>query len=179
MHGLLIYAAFAAAMLLAPMLGIWPTLRRGRAFNAAWRIDMPDPATTYGERWLSVYAQEIVEWWAAWAVALIVAAPAAYLLDQAVPMLGAVAIVVAQLIWLWRTTPPGRRQLEYLGWAATWVWAQRTGVDQGRFDSFVERMAYLVFAEIPLEHRIAAVRRRLPIARLLVTLLTLNIRRAV
>lgn len=178
MTGLLIYLAFAGAMLLAPIAGVWPILKRGRAFNGAWRIAMPDPTEIYGERWRSVYAQEIVEWWAAWFVALVVASPAAWMLDRFAPFLGVAAIVIAQVAWLWRTTPPGRRQLEYLGWAAEWVHAQRNGIDLGRFDSFVERMAYRVFAEIPLEQRIAAVRRRLPIARALVTVLALNIRRA-
>lgn len=181
MTGLTIYLAIAGAWLLAPVLGLWPPLHRGRAFNSAWSIAMPDPAKHYGSHWKAVYVQELVEWWCSWAAALVAMVPVAWFLSAAfapqLPWGGTIiALIVAPIAWCWRNTDWGRRQLEYIGWAAEWVQLGRMGLRQGPLRDFAARMSYRVLAETTPEERETALRRRLPLAHALVFILAINIK---
>lgn len=186
MIGLLIYLAFAGAMLLAPVLGIWPPVQWSgrRCFNSVLGIEMlPRGHQKYGPlsgRYRPIYAQELVEWWLAWAVALVAVAPIAGALCLLDPMAGAGAILIAVLAWTWRNGDWGRAQLEYVGHAAEWIVADRAGLPDYAERDVAQRLqrGYVVFRGMTTEAVAVALRRRRGIARLLVALLALNIRRA-
>ncbi len=114
------FLIFAALLLTLPVLGLSPRVAKGRAFNGAFVLRMP-AAPTYGARWRSVLAQEYAEWWAAWAGALLIAAGPALLIAWALPFGWALGPLLTIGAWNWRKTRWGRRQLEYIGWAAEWV----------------------------------------------------------
>lgn len=179
MLGLTFFASFAAAVLLPPVVGLLPPLRKGRAFNGIAHIAMPDRTKVYFETWEPVLAQEVVEWWAAWAGAFLIALPLAFLI-AGTPFAIATPLA-AVLAWQWRNTSWGTRQLEYIGWAAEWAWAHRTGVDgYDDLDAYGDRLrrGYVEFSPMSGEEVTAALKKRLLLGRVLATLLWLRIKRA-
>lgn len=113
---MLIYGAFAVVVLLGALLpfNLVPPLRRGRAWNGLTHIAMPDPAAAYPGYWICVYAQELAEWWFAWAGALLLALPVAWLLSDTV--LAPASPIAALVAFKWRGTDRGERLCEYIGW---------------------------------------------------------------
>lgn len=173
-----LWLAIAAALLLAPIAGVFPPMREGRAFNAILHIAMPKPPT-YAERWIGRLAQEVVEWWAAWFVAVLLSAPAAWALSAFLPFGWAFAPLTLPIAWCWRKSDWGTRQIEYIGWPAEWLTLRRRGLTTETFAEYVSRASYIVFAGMTGAEIAAHMRRRLPIARVLIALLTLRINRGV
>ena len=175
----MIYLAMLAGLvLLAPALGLLPPLRRGAAFNGLAHVAMP-ARSIYGPAHEAVLAQELVEFWCAWAVGLAIAAPVVWLLDTFTP-LGLAGPVVAMIAWRWRMTGWGTRQLEYLGWAAEWLHGQKTAPGlYANFPGFAGQLrgGYLAFAGIAPEVVEAALRRRLPLARVILFIVAARLRR--
>lgn len=173
------FAVFAGLVLGLPVLGLLPPQRRGRAFNAIAHIAMPERAH-YGARWASVLAQEVVEWWSAWAGAFVLAALPAVLLDRLTPFgLGAPLLAVAA--WCWRRTKPGERQLEYLGWAAEWLHGRRQRLPEYRdLPLYADRMRlayprlFGAMTSLQVMHRLES---RFWLARILLALLSRRILR--
>lgn len=184
MTGLMIYAAACALLILARIAGVLPVIRTGRALNTAWRIDMPPPGDPKYDvvppRALA--AQECVEDFAAWLGAVVLASPLAVALSVILPdpAGGLLAAALLPLAWKWRTSDWGRRQLEYLGWTAEIVTAERMG-RPGYETAAVLRMldGYgELFAGVSVKAALDAVDRRRWLAKLLIAVLAVNIRRA-
>lgn len=172
------WLVLAAALLLAPIAGVWPPQRVGRALNAFAYIAMPNDI--YGARWRAISAQEVVEWWAAWAGAIALSAVPAWLVASTIPFGWAIAPLLILPAWRWRTTDTGRRVLEYLGWAATWIVGQRVAPDYyNDIEAHAARMVagYRVFDQTSAADGLRRMRRALPLARVLIVLLSLRIRK--
>ena len=169
---MVLFMLVAAALLGLPVFGVWPSVGQGRAWNGAWRVTMPDPLV-YGPRTRAVKAQEIAEWWTAWAGAVLIAAPIAWALAAWTP-LGIAAPLLLPIAWHWRNTTWGRARLELIGWAAEWIEGQRSAPDHYRdFDAHVAAMAggYQIFAGADPAALTRAMRARIPMARMVLTLL--------
>lgn len=119
---MMMFLTLASLILILPVLGIWPRIKEGRAFNSIWSIAMPaEGSPKYDTRpYAALYAQELAEFWTAWAVALAIVSPLTLL-----PFGQYAAIVLSPLAWKWRTTIWGERQLELIGHAAEWIVAER------------------------------------------------------
>lgn len=180
---MLIYAAFAALILLGALLpfNFIPPLRRGPARNEFAHIAMPDPATTYPGYWICVYAQEIAEWWIAWAGALLIGLPVAWALSGTV--LAPAAPLAALIAWRWRTTRVGERTIEYVGWGVEIAWGRRLGL--ARYNSDDINAANLragyphLFADVGLteDDVRAGLARWRWLARVVMVLVSLRVRR--
>lgn len=176
---MLLWLAIAAALLLAPVAGVFPPQRTGRAFNAILHIAMP-AAPTYGTHWRAVQAQEVVEWWAAWLGAVVLTAPLAWALATFLPFGWILAPLPLPLAWKWRTTRRGERLLEYLGWAATWVHGRRSAPEYYTdlaAHARAMRGGYRVFDRTNEATALRNLRRAIPLARVLVALLARRIRK--
>lgn len=181
MTGLLIHAALAALLLLAPVLGLLPIIREGEDNrNFAWGITLqPRDHPNMGiQCYEGVVAQEIVEWYLRWLVALPLAAPAAWLLGD-VPGL---SIVLAFLVaMLWPRVRVLQREFEYLGHAAEVEVALRLGwsEDYPLWEARGMRTGYgATFRDLSVERIVAAMEARRPLARALLWLLRRRIGRA-
>ena len=177
---MLAFAIFAGLVLGLPVIGLLPPMRRGRAFNAITYIAMP-VREQYGTRWTPVLAQEVAEWWAAWAGAFLLALPLSLAVATFTPF-GLATPLLAIVAWRWRTTTWGERQLEYIGWAAEWVHGLKASPGDYRdLLSYTDRMrrGYPdLFGEMTAKEARDRLEARIGLARLLVGLLALRIRRA-
>lgn len=177
---MLIFAIVALVILGLPMLGLLPPMRQGRAFNGIAHIAMPDRTRIYRERWEPVLAQEVVEWWCAWAGAFLLALPAALALTIALPELSIAAPILAVLAWNWRKTDWGRAQLEYLGWVVEWLHGQK--VAPHAYTSLADHAGqmisgYTVFSSTSQARALARLERRMWLGRILLTILAARIAR--
>lgn len=173
------FAVAAALVLLLPVIGLTPPLKEGRAFNGIAHIAMPDRSKIYMDKWEPILAQEVVEWWAAWAGAFLFALPLAFLIDGT--PFAIASPLLAMLAWQWRNTSWGTRQLEYIGWAAEWAWAHRTGVPgYDDIDTYGDRLrrGYIAFSPMTAGEVTAALKKRLRLGAGLSALLSLRIKRA-
>lgn len=195
------FAVFAGLVLGLPVLGLLPPLRQGRAFNAIAHVAMPERAH-YGARWASVLAQEVVEWWAAWAGAFLIAlgpaialaglTPTGFLTEAWLLPIGAEAPfphqfgfatpLLALAAWAWRRTKAGERQLEYLGWGAEWLHGRGQRLPQYRdLPLYADRMRLAYprlfgrMTSLQLQHRLES---RFWLARILLALLSRRIGKA-
>lgn len=169
---------FLAISVLLPVLGLLPPMARGRAFNGLFGIRMPDRTQVYLDRWDGVLAQELVEWWAAWLVAAMLAAAPVWALSTFTPLALASPILLV-LAWHWRCTDWGRMQLEYLGWAAEWLHGQRTAPHEyTSLEDHAHRMVggYEVFASTTPSQALVRLQHRFVLARALLFLLSLRLR---
>lgn len=174
-----IYLVFAAIILGLPLLGVLPPVRRGRAMNKLFVVTMPDPATTYPGRWQAVLAEEMVEWWTAWAIAFVIALPAALALS-ALPHGTAAIPLLLMGAWSLRLTPWLYRQIEYIGQGAEWIEGQRIAPDHYTdFRNYARQMRnnYRQMKHLSVDEAEAALRSRLPAARLILALLRRRIQR--
>lgn len=132
---MIVYLAFAALVLLPALLpwNAWPPLREGRAWNGIGHIAMPDRATTYPGYWPCVHAQEIAEWWTAWAGALVIGLPVAWLLSGTVVELA--SPLAAIIAWRWRMTRVGERFVEYIGWNVEILTGRKMGLTRYASDT--------------------------------------------
>ena len=172
------YLLYTLVVLGLPLVGLLPPTRLGRAFNGLFTIRMPDPSV-YGVRHKAVHVQEICEWYFAHLVPIVACAVPAYLLSAYAP-LGLATPLLPLLAWQWRTTDEGRRQCEYVGWAAEFAEGQHSAPYQydgltGHADQL--RRGYAVFSGYTTVEIEASLKRRLPLAKALRLLLTLYIRR--
>lgn len=120
-------AIVPAIILLLPILGIGPRQKQGRALNNMWGIVMPDPSLVYPGRWGAVRAQEVVEYWCAWFIALVLSFPVAllaaiYLVPPVVPL---VYFIAAMACYPVRGTKMVGARLELLGHGAEWLTGRR------------------------------------------------------
>ena len=110
--------------------------------------------------------------WAAWAGAFLIGFALALLL-AATGGPAVLALSTPAWAWAWRVTPWGRRQLECLGWAAEWLHGAKVApalyASLDLHASALKR-GYHVFDDIPEEEVERQLRRRLPLARLLLAL---------
>lgn len=189
---MLIFLAFAAILLITPILGIWPSVREGRALNTLATVWLPaDGSPKYATRpRIALAAQEVTEFWLAWAGAVVLSVPVAVVLAVIVPsvLAGPLTALLLPLAWTWRRTTWGERQLEYIGHAAEWVTAEKLGTIgytqhevAGRlitgYGQSDDRRTGL-FDHMTVFEVGQALRRRRWIARICVALLARSIRRA-
>jgi hypothetical protein len=173
----MIYAAALAALwMIAPLLGLWPPVTRNgeRTVNTLFHIGMK-PAEFYalkGEDMRAVFAQELVEWWFKWAVVFSIAGSVFWLVrdfafaERAVlSFLGWGAGIVATVLL--------HKQVEWIGHAAEVLVANRP-------EYIAEEAARMklgyggMFKGDDVE---AGLRKRFWIARILIAILTIPIRR--
>lgn len=177
---MLIYLAAAAALLGLPLFGLMPPVRRGRAMSKIFCVTMPDPATTYPGRWQAVLAEELTEWWAAWAIAFVIALPGALVLS-ALPFGAALIPLLLIAAWSLRLTPWLYREIEYIGQGAEWLEGQR--IAPGHYTDFrayarAMRNNYRQMRHLSVDEAEAALRSRLPVARFVLALMRRRIERA-
>jgi hypothetical protein len=168
------WAIITAFALLAPIAGVWPIRIWGNAYqNSVWFIRMRRPVAGQFEPHQSIFAQEVVEFWLRWLIACTAALPVAWILrhDPMADYLAAVAVLLGHLLML-----PLIRQIELIGHAAELVHA-KAGPEYEAVEVRGMIRNYKCFANDTQEGLTRAVRRRFPIARLLVGLLWLRIRR--
>lgn len=125
---MIIIALFAFVTLILPITGVWPPVLKNRdgAHNNAIRITMTPPERNPHESWRGILAQEVVEYWLAWAGALLLSIPACLiLLEAGLPFYFTPLVIF--ICYLWRF--PGMKQLEYIGHAAEVVVAGEDGFD--------------------------------------------------
>lgn len=132
---MILYCLLAGLRLILPFLplNLVPFVKRGRAFNAQFVLYMPaqdGSSTSLGNRWLPVFAQELVEDWISWAVALLAGFGIAWLVAYTeIAFLSPIAgLFVALLAWQWRNSRWGLRETEYWGHAAEQVVAWKMGL---------------------------------------------------
>lgn len=170
--GLLVLAALTVVTVLLPIAGIGPLVLRGkRARNNLLFVSMyPPEQTGPAQDWRAVRAQEIVEWWLRWAVALPIAALS--LLIDAGPYQWAVALIAVLVASLWSELAGGR--FDTIGRAVEVVVANRSGYLQTE----AERLQREWYRGRTVEDCARMIERRLPLARVLVLLLRRSIARA-
>lgn len=175
------FSALAFLMLVIPLTGFFPVVKRGRAFNAIFHIAMPDPEKVYFEAWNPILVQEKIEWWVSWVGAFVIATPLAVALSWFTP-LGFVSPILPVLAWNWRKTDWGRAQIEYLGWASEWVYAEKTNNPHASYRDFnlygdKLKGGYLVFKSVSSHSVTRRLKKRLGVARVLVALHSFSIKR--
>lgn len=183
MTGLLIFAALAALLLLAPVAGLWPPIGPGtRCFNAmTWITMIPRGQPKYASSpYEAILAQEVVEFWGAWLGAVLIVSPLAIAAALLFPgPMAALAVLVLPLAWRWRVTVWGERQLEYLGHMAEVITAERMGLTD-YFDQAADdlRRGYdRLFSEMTTAEVATALDRRRGVARVLLAVLALPIKK--
>ena len=166
------YLIAAAVMLGLPILGLWPVKITGsKNQNSAWFIRMRRPQDQVQPH-DAIFAQEVVEWWLRWAIAFLVALPVALSTDREAIQL--IALLFGSLAFL-----PFVKQLELIGHAAELAYARKNhGVGPEYTATEARSMIrnYDCFADMTEAEVIAAMERRMPIAKALVALLWLRIR---
>lgn len=177
-----IYLAFAGLLLLVPITGILPIVIEGRHNrNYIWGVTMiPPSGENYAvQSYVAIYAQEIVEWYVKWLVALILAAPAAWVLRD-MPNAPVLQIGAALVATLWVRPKPMQRQFELLGHAVEVETARRMRLRED-YPRVVARWLQVgygkAFKSWTVERIEDALEARRGLARFFLTLLALGVRR--
>lgn len=170
MSFLAFYLIWATLILVPPVLGLWPPLKEGRAYNKPTSIHMPDPAKVYGEKWYPVLVQEIVEWYGQWCMAVFLPAVPCYILSLYTPMMvwGPALVLSTIAAHGLRNMDVVARQFEYLGHAAEFAAGNKAGLQSYQdMPDFVNRMilGYKFFMATSREKAMNGVRRWTPVAR--------------
>lgn len=185
---MLIFITIAAALTLLPIAGLWPRLTISESEgprNGLFLLRMPraDNPLWSGQSRRGVMAQEVVEQWLAAVWTVLIAAPLAFALRDlpgygAIPCALIVPVHAVLRRWSWSV-----RQLELIGHAAEVVVAEeefgRIGYLLGEAESVHQwHAAYgSAFAGMSIIQIADAMAARRPLARVLVRLLALSIRR--
>lgn len=176
---MLTYTILAALWLTAPIFGFWPPVRRNsdRTANTMLSISMREPSfyVRTGQPYAAVFAQELAEWWIKWAVALPLGALALPWIDAAPEIKVVLAIAAPVFAYLWAV--PFKRQIELLGHAVEIVVASRTMNRDAYIAAEAERMARGYDGMFAASGTASALRARLGMARVLVAILRIPIRR--
>lgn len=166
------YLIAAAVMLGLPILGLWPVKITGsKNQNSGWFIRMRRPRDQYQPH-DAIFAQEVVEWWLRWAIAFLVALPVALSTDREAIQL--FALLLGTLLSI-----PLVKQIELIGHAAELAYARK---HHGAGPEYIATEArsmiegYDCFRDMSQAEVIAAMERRMPIAKALIALLWLRIR---
>lgn len=174
---MLYWSLMAAAVLLLPILGVWPIKFTGNANqNTLWFIRMR-PRAEQTQPHAAIFAQEVVEFWLRWLVGVIASIPVAYYTrdDPNGWSFQALAIMVGALLVI-----PLTKQSELIGHAVEVDYARRYA---GVGDDYAAREArsmirgYPQFENMTEGEVVAAMEKRMGIARFLTRLLWLRIKR--
>lgn len=167
----------AGAVLLLPILGLWPIRVTGVANqNTAWFIRMK-PREQQTQPYAAIFAQEVVEFWLKWLVGAVASIPVA-IVTRDEPngwAFQALAIMAGTLL-----ARPFAKQLELIGHAVEVDYARRF---EGVGEDYIGREArsmirgYPQFRDMAEAEVVAAMEARMGLARVLRRLLWLRIRR--
>lgn len=146
-----------------PIFKAWPVvlLNKDRAVNTMLLIKMK-PEAFYVQRdlnFMGTLAQERVEWWLKWFVALLIASPTPFFVTNPVLM-----IFFPVLAYLWSL--PGFKFVEYVGHAAEVIYDGRPGYLER--EALSMRMGY--DGKFRADDTETGLKRAMPIARVLLFL---------
>lgn len=175
---LTLYTILLLLILILPIIGVFP-LKEGPALNSMFYNSMPNVTGKDIGTWNSVLAQEKIEGWAAWVGAFVFATPIAVLIILYSPV-GILSLILPFITWNWRSTDWGRRQLEYVGWSSEWVYHFKENTNAPKYESFSVysnemKRRYKVFSSMSEQEVENALKKRIPIARLLVKIFSYSI----
>lgn len=175
---MLYWSIAATAALLLPILGLWPVKVTGDANqNTMWFIRMRSPEKQTQPH-AAIFAQEVVEFWIKWVVAVILSAPVAYIARDNPN--GWAFWVIAMMAGVALVSKVFSKPLELIGHAVEVNYARRYA-NVG--DDYIGREArsmirgYSVFKNSTEAALIAAMEKRMGLANFLTKLLWLRIKR--